>query len=128
MATKRRKTVTSSERRDSRLLSPRVRSRSPDNVAVSSVRRSTSCRATSCTRRHSPTRCDGVEVATTPGREFDVQTRRPIPFTADTKSERRLKSCGLGDVILQPMFMTNLLWEAASIRKRTIASTSATGG
>jgi len=43
-------------------------------------------------------------------------------------SERRLKSSGLGYVILEPvMFMTNLLWDAASIKKGTIASTFGDG-
>jgi uncharacterized protein YbjT (DUF2867 family) len=38
-------------------------------------------------------------------------------------SEQRLASSGLGFVILQPvMFMSNLLWEAESIKKGTIAS------
>jgi uncharacterized protein YbjT (DUF2867 family) len=98
----------------------------------------------------------GVEVAyvaTAPGPELAVQegnfveaaraakVRRVIKLSGygvdqaiDTihrchaTSEERLKSSGLGYVILQPvMFMTNLLWEAASIKKGTIASTFGDG-
>jgi uncharacterized protein YbjT (DUF2867 family) len=40
-----------------------------------------------------------------------------------TVSEQRLRSSGLEHVILQPvMFMTNLLWEAGSIRQGKLAS------
>lgn len=43
-------------------------------------------------------------------------------------SEQRLKSSGLGHVILQPvMFMSNLLWEAASIQSGTISSSFGDG-
>ncbi len=45
-----------------------------------------------------------------------------------TISEQRLKSSGLEHVILQPvMFMTNLLWEAASVKQGRIASAFADG-
>lgn len=98
----------------------------------------------------------GVEVAyvaTTPGPELAVQEgnfveaaraaklQRVVKLSGygvdqaiDTihrchaQSEQRLKSSGLGYVILEPvMFMTNLLWEAASIKKGTIASTFGDG-
>jgi uncharacterized protein YbjT (DUF2867 family) len=43
-------------------------------------------------------------------------------------SEQRLKSSGIGYVILQPvMFMSNLLWEAESIKKGSISSTFGDG-
>jgi uncharacterized protein YbjT (DUF2867 family) len=43
-------------------------------------------------------------------------------------SEQRIKSSGLGHVILQPvMFMSNLLWEAASIKQGAIASSFGVG-
>lgn len=43
-------------------------------------------------------------------------------------SEQRLKRAGGGYVILQPvMFMSNLLWEAASIKRGAIASTFGDG-
>ncbi|HEX6273607.1 MAG TPA: NAD(P)H-binding protein [Polyangiaceae bacterium] len=98
----------------------------------------------------------GVEVAyvaTTPGPELDVQesnffeaaraagVRRVVKLSAygveeatdrihgcHAASERRLKSSGLGYVILEPvMFMSNLLWEAATIKNGTLASTFADG-
>jgi uncharacterized protein YbjT (DUF2867 family) len=98
----------------------------------------------------------GVEVAylaTTPGPELAVQEgnfieaaravklRRVVKLSgfgteqardqihrSHALSELRLKSSGLGYVILQPvMFMSNLLWEAASIKKGTIASTFGDG-
>jgi uncharacterized protein YbjT (DUF2867 family) len=96
---------------------------------------------------------DVAYVATTPGPDLDVQEsnfveaalaarlRRVVKLSGygtdqatdrihrcHAVSERHLKSSGLGYVILQPvMFMSNLLWEAESIKKGAIASTFGDG-
>jgi uncharacterized protein YbjT (DUF2867 family) len=137
-------------------LAPRVLSRDPDH-ARSLLGASVEVVRGDLTRPASLTDAfRGVEVAyvaTTPGPDLAAQEGNFVEAARAAKlrrvvklsgfgteqatdrihrehaiSEQRLRSAGLGYVILKPvMFMSNLLWEAEAIKKGTIASTFGDG-